>query len=586
MHYFFTSILLFISLSVHAIDVIVNMNRLNNSTQEIAIICNLDSDELLYKDSITISVDSPSISLSPWKSNKEAVYQYDTLTKQTKYAFDKECHIALTATRQKDTITDTALHVILQTNKQEFPVHSIHPLVFEEKKEEHREHINQEQERKALSGEPLKNSYFSLLLNPQKWSSAISQIVKTTQSLPIRLILVFLLGILLSLTPCIYPMIPITVGILQTQKSTSLFSNFLRSIAYTCGISLTFACFGLAASFTGPLYGKLLMSPLSVGVLALFLSYLALSMLGLYDLYVPRKLQVRHSLGASGSIFSSFIFGVASGTIASPCVSPGLILLLSIVATLNNLFLGFLLLFAFGIGLSTPLLLIGTFSTSLDMLPRAGMWMVEIKKVVGIMLFGVCFYYLSNIFSYLTLMYVMSASCAGIGLYYFWQGHQAFSGWIKKFNTTLGFVFLIGSILICSSALQTHFLSPLVMSNKSDIWYTDYESALQQAHTKHKLLFLDFWAEYCSICKAIDKKIFSNNAVLATLKAVIPVKINGTIEENPFALLKKQFNIIGFPAFLLIDPRTELVIKEWHSEIYYLSPDQFIQELQQAIEKR
>ena len=109
------------------------------------------------------------------------------------------------------------------------------------------------------------------------------------------------------------------------------------------------------------------------------MAYLALSMFGFYDMYVPNILQTKNNVNHKGSLFSAFVFGAISGSIASPCLSPGLALLLTIVATLGNNLLGFLLLFSFGIGLSIPLLIIGTFSSSINILPQAGMWMIEVK---------------------------------------------------------------------------------------------------------------------------------------------------------------------------------------------------------------
>src|SRR5581483_1012022 len=168
------------------------------------------------------------------------------------------------------------------------------------------------------------------------------------------------------------------------------------ALAYTMGIATTFAIFGLLASCTGPLCGQLLMQPLFIIGLVILLAYLGFSMFGLYSIYIPKFFTISHKKH-NGSLFSSFIFGAASGTISSPCVSPGLALLLSIVATLGNKFLGFLYLFIFGVGLGLPLLIVGAFSSSLSLLPQAGTWMIEVKKFFSFIIFGMCFYYLSYI---------------------------------------------------------------------------------------------------------------------------------------------------------------------------------------------
>ena len=227
-------------------------------------------------------------------------------------------------------------------------------------------------------------------------SKYLQKALRTSESHIFRLFLVFFLGLLMSLTPCIYPMIPITAGILQAQGSSSIGRSFLLAFIYTLGTSTTFATFGLVAALTGHLFGQLLVNPIFMLIIISILVYLGLSMFGLYDMYVPKFMEQTNYHQKKGSLFSVFIFGAISGSIASPCLSPGLALLLSIVATLGNNVLGFLMLFIFGLGLSMPLLIVGTFSNSINMIPQNGPWMVEIKKLFGFMLLAMCVYLLSN----------------------------------------------------------------------------------------------------------------------------------------------------------------------------------------------
>lgn len=180
-------------------------------------------------------------------------------------------------------------------------------------------------------------SLFCILLSTTlhadaSWASYISTLVQTTESTSLRLILVAALGMLLSLTPCIYPMIPITVGILQSQGSRSIARNFCLALSYTMGIASTFALLGLLAAYTGLLFGSFMTKPLVIIPLVALLVYLAGSMMGFYEMYTPRLLQNGSSSGG-GSLVSAFLFGAASGTVASPCLSPGLILLLTIVTS-------------------------------------------------------------------------------------------------------------------------------------------------------------------------------------------------------------------------------------------------------------
>ena len=363
-------------------------------------------------------------------------------------------------------------------------------------------------------------------------------------------------------------MVPITVGILQSQGSKSLISNFFLSFVYVMGIAITFAVLGLIAAFTGQIFGTILTNPIFVTIVVIFLVYLALSMLGFYEMYIPRFMQKSGDSPTKKSILSIFLFGIASGSIASPCVSPGLVLLLSIVTALGNKFLGFLLLFAFGLGLGFPLLLVGTFSGSINKLPRAGAWMLEIKKIFGLLLFGVCFYFLSNIMPLALLLFIMAGVMMFIGIFYLYSVRPYDSQFWKLFKSAIGIACLALSIVILFHAYKTIYLKKQVVETK--FWKKAYTQAVEKAKKENKKLLLDFWTPACSICKAIDKKVFMDPQVIKELeKIVVPVKINGSdLTKEPFKSLKPKYNIIGFPTFLLLDPHTGAIIKKWSGEFY------------------
>lgn len=570
------TLLLFIPL-IKAQSVTFYPEHLDNNTVKITLNIALEPNEWLYKDSLTLTVDNPTVQLSAPKYSKDSLSRYDHAFKKTKKIFENDLSITIEAIKTSDHPGDTYLHVASATNThgpQEvlfaLPFDAITPTTQQvhknssvQKKVTQQSHQNNEEKK-----------YFSL-------SEYVSNLVKTVQSPFIRFLLVFLLGVLLSLTPCIYPMVPITIGVLQAQGSKSLIYNFLLALAYTCGIATTFAFFGLLVSCTGPLCGQLLMEPLFIGGLVIILGYLGLSMLGFYDVYVPKFFKPSTKSVKGGSLLSSFIFGAASGTIASPCVSPGLVLLLSIVATLNNKLLGFLLLFVFGVGLSTPLLIVGSFSSSLTLLPRAGLWMVEIKKLFGFVIFGMCFYYLSYILPLTILLWFIAAFVALVGLYYLYISQRSFSVW-KKIHIWLGVVLLATSLILFFQAYRaiTYAHSDTYDEHKN-LWHTHYEDALVQARTENKKLFIDFWATFCPICLAINKNILTKPAISESLQHFVMLKVDGTYNANkPYDLLREKFSIQGFPTFLLIDPVTETIIQEWHGELYDMPEKQFIAQLE------
>ena len=400
-----------------------------------------------------------------------------------------------------------------------------------------------------------------------------------TNSLAIRLLLVFFLGLLMSLTPCIYPMIPITAGILQAQSSKSLFNSFLLALSYSIGIATTFAILGLLAAFAGQAMGQFMSHPAFIIPLVVLLVYLALAMIGLYDMYIPRFLQPRNQNVQGGSFISAFTFGAISGIVASPCLSPGLVCLLCLVTTLNSTLLGFILLFTFGIGLSIPLLIIGTFSSSLALLPRAGMWMVEIKKLFGFLMLGMCLYFLNYIIPWHIMGWILVAFTCIVGLLFMNYGQHAYNRQWKIIYGGLGILLCASAGFLAFKAYQWHQTSSCM--HEQNAWQTDYECARKEALANHKLVFVDIGAPFCSICKAIDNTLFSQESVRTAIDTVaIPVKIDGSNPAN--AMIIKKYQVLGFPTILLISPESEEVIKQWGPELYGINAEQFINEIKSS----
>lgn len=419
-----------------------------------------------------------------------------------------------------------------------------------------------------ISGSP------ALPAKDNSWLSSFFAIATESDSLIVRLLVILLIGLLMSLTPCIYPMIPITAGILQAQGSKSFLTNFLLALSYTVGIATTFATLGLMAAFAGQAMGSLMSKPAFILPLVALLIYLALSMIGLYEMYVPKLLQPQSRAVTGGSFVSAFLFGMVSGIVASPCLSPGLVCLLCIVTAIGNKFLGFLMLFVFGIGLSIPLLVIGTFSGSLNVLPRAGMWMVEIKKLFGYMMLAMCLYFLSYITPANWMMVIITAFVMILGIIFFTYAKHAHSKIWKKIYYILALVLIAASGFLAFKTYQA-FANTQVASHN---WQTDYTSAKQQAMDQNKKLFVDIGAPFCSICKAIDATLLSNKQVEDALnKVAVIVKVDGADSKN--SELIKQYQVFGFPTILLIDPASQEVIKKWGPELYGSSPEKFIEEL-------
>ena len=208
--------------------------------------------------------------------------------------------------------------------------------------------------------------------------------------------LVFLGGIGTSFTPCVYPMIPITISYIGGSSKSKL-GGFIMSIFFVLGIALTYSVLGMIAASTGALFGSAMQSTPVLLVVSLIFFAMGASMLGAFDLAVPSGVQSKLQAGPRTGIIGALFMGMVTGIVASPCVGPVLVVLLTFVAEVGNLAYGFFLLFVFALGLGMLFLVIGTFAGALNALPQAGEWMDTVKHVFGVILFAMGIYYVRTL---------------------------------------------------------------------------------------------------------------------------------------------------------------------------------------------
>jgi thiol:disulfide interchange protein DsbD len=538
--------------------------------------------ELVYPESILVTSNNPHLTIATWSIEEKVSENYDNTYQKTKKTFDKNFTIIGTVT-VAPAMQEGAIVVQYASNQTPTPQFVFFPI-------KPRQPINVTQSTPAptVSTAPTIEPVTCPPQHEQSptMSNSLQTLIASTTSWWLRIILILLLGILMSLTPCVYPMIPITIGILHGNRKTSLWFQIIRSCCYMLGIALMFAFLGLTAAFTGALFGAWLQKPLIILAITAFLLYLAFSLFDWYDLYMPRFL-IKHTknIQPSGSLVSAFIFGVVSGTVASPCLSPGLAFLLSIVAALGNKFLGFFLLFVFGIGMSIPLLLIGIFAPIIHYLPRAGMWMNEIKKFFGLLLIALSFYFLSMILPIGAVWWLMATSLTTFGIFILvhTQVNRTMTSRKRTLRTCAGLCMLAGATLLYWHALRTvrsHELHQLIN------WHTTYTNAQQIAQTQHKLLFIDIGAPYCSICKAIDRCVLSDTTIASLINAMIAVHVDTSADSNDYQKIDAQYHIVGVPTILIIDPNTSVCIKRFGAELYTMKKNEIIQELQELLNQK
>jgi len=608
--------LLFFSLLFTPLTHALNMELVGESQdhKEATIALILKDPEVLLKDTISFGLSDPAVTVADWKSDQQPQQVFDKKANRTTPAYQGKSTITLIFS--KPLAGPTTLFMHFMTNRQRFPQERSCRLFVTKNDEsltaqqqnstgdkqtapqptEAPATVSSEAPRVVLPHHDSATTYLykkvqrgiaKLRAYATNISNKISALLTADQAWYTQLLLVLLLGILMSLTPCIYPMIPITVSLLGVSPGNSLFRNFLLALAYAMGLATTFACLGLSAVFFGMRCGSILCNPWIVGGMVAFLFYCGGSMFGWYELHIPRWLMPQQRETKRGSHLSAFLFGSISGLIASPCMSPGLALILSMVAGIGDIFRGFALLFVFGIGSAAPLLLVGTFSGSLQLLPRSGMWMQEVKKFFGLMLFLVAFYYLQFV---MPLSLVLGSAALFLiiaGIAYSTNNLRARTMIGKIFITMISFLLITGGLYVAYRAFVTGkkiFETPAAQLPSS--WLSSYQEARTLAQEQGKLLLVDFRADWCSVCVMIEKKVLHDAALELALKKIIAVRLDGTTADNKvYEQLTQQFKVYGIPALLLIDPTDEKVLQRWGGELLEKGAQQFSDELEMLISK-
>ncbi len=601
------SVLILCSLStLLGYEVSESHKELSPTQQEVSFTFTLSPNEYLYKESLIPSIDNPDVTLSPLVTTSEPASFFDETYKKQKEGYTGTVTFTTTATSKPEASVPNALvhtHFMVSSDKQ--PHEKSAHLTFALPKKPatsstqtpstgSKAHtyapVDCEPTQPSLFGNLIRKILNYISVSVSHARATLSSLFTSTGSLAVRVLASLLLGILLSLTPCIYPMIPITIGVLQSSGSKSGFRNFLLALSYTLGISLTFAVLGLIASVGSCVFGELQGSPFIIMPLAALLFYFGLTMFDIVQMPIPRWLQPKKSNVKGGSKWSAFVFGAISGTVASPCLSPGLILILNYVSNIASVSIaayleGFLLLFIFGVGSSLPLLIIGTFSGSLTLLPKAGAWMIEIKKLVGIMLISMALYHLSHLerlFPWYLFVWVVVLAFVAIGIYYFVSIKRYDSSGLRRYKNTMGTLLIIIACIIGVHG-EKAVIEHLFPEESAQPWLHDYQAARSAALTDKKLLFIDIGATYCAACKALDNQIFKQESIQDALSLFTLLKVEADVHTKTYEELKRRYvnAIVGYPTYLVVDPQTERIIKKWTIDIDQLS----LEGVEQAFEK-
>ncbi len=418
-----------------------------------------------------------------------------------------------------------------------------------------------------------KGDVSSLLSTKQRYASG------TTFGMGLLLTLtgIFLGGVALNLTPCVYPLIPITASYFgcRIDKSGKCEGSLvIHGLLYILGLSFMNSILGVTAAFSGKLMGSILQHSLVLIFVSSILLFMSLSFFGLWELRMPvffNRILSKSYTGYFGSLF----MGLTLGIVAAPCIGPFIIGLLTMVAQKGDQLFGFLVFFVLSIGLGLPLFILSIFAGNISKLPRSGEWMVWIRMLFGWTMFFMAFYFIKPLIpSYYgrTIVLSMIVFIAGLHL-----------GFISKIGKTIrNFVFIKMGAGFIFIFVAIFFVSSVFLRGEGVLWKTYSQELLQEAKTSSKPVIIDFYADWCSPCRTLEEKTFHDKEVVQKSKEFLMIKIDLTGKRDKDVLdILQEYNVKGVPTVVFLDSKGDDLR---HLRIVdYVSAEDFLTRMKKAM---
>ncbi|MBL7226224.1 MAG: thioredoxin family protein [Desulfobacteraceae bacterium] len=388
---------------------------------------------------------------------------------------------------------------------------------------------------------------------------------------------IFAGGLALNLTPCVYPLIPVTVSYFSGRSGQGRGRLIIHGACYLGGLSITNSVLGVTAALTGGLMGAMLQNPVVLAFVAFVLVFFSTSLFGLWELRLPSGL-TRVASRTYAGYFGSIFVGLTLGIVAAPCIGPFIIGLLTWVASMGSPWLGFLIFFTLSLGMGIPLFLLAMFSGQIDRLPRSGEWMLWVRKLMGWVLIGMAAYFIRPILPKTVSIFLLSTVALLAGLHLGWidrtkAGFRAF-GWFRSAAGITGLV--IAAILVSS----------WLMRGPGVVWQPYSDQLLEGAQRMKKPVIIDFYADWCAPCRELDAVTFHDREVVKQAdRDFILIKVDLTRKETPdHQRLLRQHRVKGVPTIVFLNSdgkeRNDLRIVD------FLPADQFLIRMAEAKKPR
>lgn len=358
-------------------------------------------------------------------------------------------------------------------------------------------------------------------------------------------LILFVGGLALNLTPCVLPLIPITLGFFSMQSKGQVGQRVGLSALYALSMAAMYAILGTVASLAGKAFGFQFQNPWVLGTLIVLIVLFALALFGVYKFQVPPALM--RFVGARQGWVGAILMGLLAGVAAAPCIGPVIAALIPIVAALANPMIGFLCFLALGLGLGAPYFVAGLFYERVQKrIPRSGEWTILVERIFGVLLLGVALFFASSLMSPQVYGWAWVAFL-GLTALYFLLGErkEITQPRVVRFKQALGIVF---AALSLNNALS-------MMRPKVEIAWEPYSvQKLEQAKAEGKPVIIDFTATWCQACGELKHYTFTDPAVVRESERFVRLVLDATTESDPGVQeALKRHEVVGLPTVIFID---------------------------------
>ncbi len=362
-------------------------------------------------------------------------------------------------------------------------------------------------------------------------------------------IAMYILGMGLTLTPCVYPIIPITIGFFGAQSGGRWTRQLLTAGVFGVGIAISYAAVGTVAAFSGSLMGAALQNIWVLVALATLCVVMGLNAFGAFELRLPGWFMNLAGGSSRRGIVGSAVMGLTMGIASAPCLAAFIISLLAFVGQKGDPILGFSMFLMLGLGLATPFVALGTFSGMIHKIPKSGDWLVYAKKLMGSLLFAAALYFLNTIIPGSIFNSVVLVSLVAAGLYFgFFEKTPVKTIIFRVARLALGAIFI-------GVSLWWGMPSGEMAQGSGISWQPCSEAALDQAKGSNRPVVIDFFADWCIPCKELDRSSFSDQQVIQLSKDFVMLKADVTRGSSPeVKSLLEQYSIRGVPTIVFIGP--------------------------------